>query len=107
MLTRARLQRSPRLGHVQEQEAKQVVEELQRRRIRASLARPGLYRFGVRVLIGDGREALWDVDGAAGLEAQVMRNGVLVGFVPKIPGSSQFTIEQQADAIAAADYGKG
>ena len=36
-----------------------------------------------------------------------MRNGVLVGFVPKIEGSSQFTVEQQADAIAAADYGRG
>lgn len=92
---------------MQEQEAKQVVEALKQRGVRASLARPGLYRFGVRVQVGDGREALWDVDGAAGLEAQVMRNGVLVGFVPKIPGSSDYTVEQQAEAIAAADYGRG
>lgn len=92
---------------MQEQEAIDVVAALQRRKVRASLARPGLYRFGVRVQIGDGREALWDVDGAAGLEAQVMRNGVLVGFVPKIEGSSRFDVEQQADAIAAADYGRG
>jgi len=96
-----------RLPDVQEQEAVQVVSALQTRGVRAALARPGLYRFGVRVIIGDGREALWDVDGAAGLEAQVMRNGVLVGFVPKIPGSSTFDVEQQADAIAAADYGTG
>jgi hypothetical protein len=92
---------------VQEQEATAVVKALQDRRIRATLARPGLYRFGVRIQIGDGREALWDVDGAAGLEAQVMRNGILVGFVPKIPGSSSYDIEQQANAIAAADYGQG
>lgn len=92
---------------MQEQEAQAVVRELQARGVRASLARPGLYRFGVRVQIGDGREALWDVDGAAGLEAQVMRNGVLVGFVPKIDGSSSYDVLQQADAIAAADYGRG
>lgn len=92
---------------VQEQEANDVVAALKSRGVRASLARPGVYRFGVRVQIGDGREALWDVDGAAGLEAQVMRNGILVGFVPKIPGSSSFDVEQQAEAIAAADYGRG
>jgi hypothetical protein len=92
---------------VQEQEATAVVTALKARGVRASLARPGLYRFGVRVQVGDGREALWDVDGAAGLEAQVMRNGVLVGFVPKIAGSASFDVEQQAAAIAAADYGRG
>jgi hypothetical protein len=92
---------------VQEAEANAVVRELQARGVRATLARPALYRFGVRIQIGDGREALWDVDGAAGLEAQVMRNGILVGFVPKIDGSSSYDIVQQADAIAAADYGTG
>jgi hypothetical protein len=102
---RAREPGTTRLPDVQEQEAIQVVSALQAKGVRASLARPGLYRFGVRVLIGDGREALWDVDGAAGLEAQIMRNGVLVGFVPKIPGSSAFDVQQQADAIAATDYG--
>lgn len=92
---------------MQEQEALAVVEALKKRGVRASVARPAVYRFGVRVQIGDGREALWDVDGAAGLEAQVMRNGILVGFVPKIDGSSSYDVEQQADAIAAADYGRG
>lgn len=92
---------------MQEQEATAVVEELRRRGVRASLARPAVYRFGVRIQLGDGREALWDVDGAAGLEAQVMRNGMLVGFVPKIAGSSSFSVEEQAEAIAAADYGRG
>ncbi len=70
----------------------------------AHVERRGVYRFGVRVVIGDGREALWDVDGAAGLEAQVMRDNVLVGFVSHIPGSEGFDVAQQVDAIAAADY---
>jgi hypothetical protein len=89
---------------VQEQEAQQVVALLRERGVRASVARPGVFAFGVRVLVGDGREALWDVDGAAGLEAQVMQDGMLVGFVPRIPGSGSFTPQQAAQAIAAADY---
>lgn len=52
----------------------------------------------------DGREALWDADGAAGLEATVLRNGVLVGFVPLIPGSEHFDESQIVDAIARTDY---
>ena len=72
----------------------------------AAVARPAAFRFGIRVPLGDGREALWDVDGAAGLEAQVMADGVLVGFVPQIPGSDRFTEEQAVEAIARADYGK-
>ena len=55
--------------------------------------------------IGDGREALWDADGASGLEAQIMRDGILVGFVPQISGSPGFDEAQVIQAIAAADYG--
>jgi hypothetical protein len=51
-----------------------------------------------------GRLAEWDTDGTAGLEAQVMRNGMLVGFVPKIDGSEDFTEEDTVDAIARTDY---
>jgi hypothetical protein len=58
----------------------------------------------VRVVLSDGREALWDVDGAAGLEAQVMRDGMLVGFVPKIVGSETWSVEQTVEAIATAVY---
>lgn len=47
---------------------------------------------------------MWDTDGTAGLEAQVMRHGVLVGFVPVIEGSDSFTEEQVVDAIARTDY---
>jgi hypothetical protein len=70
------------------------------------MARPGVYQFGVRIALGDGREAVWDTDGTAGLEANVMRNGVLVGFVPVIEGSEDFTDEQTIDAIARTDYDK-
>ncbi len=89
---------------MREDEATAVVAKLQTLGVRASVARLGVYRTGIRVRLGDGREALWDVDGAAGLEAQVMRDGNLVGFVPKIPGSADFDVAQQAAAIAAVDY---
>lgn len=84
-----------------------MVAGLRARGVIASVARPATFRFGVRVPLGDGREALWDVDGAAGLEAQVMRDGVLVGFVPRIEGSEEFDEEQTVAAIAGADYGRG
>lgn len=60
--------------------------------------------MGVRVLLPDGREADWDTDGTAGLEALVMRNGMLVGFVPVIEGSEDFDEQQVVDAIARTDY---
>jgi hypothetical protein len=52
----------------------------------------------------DGRQAIWDTDGTAGLEAQVMRDGVLVGFVPMIANSEGFDEAQTIDAIARTDY---
>jgi hypothetical protein len=61
-------------------------------------------RFGVRVALLDGREAIWDADGTAGLEAEVMRDGTLVGFVPVIEGSEDFDEAQVVDAIARTDY---
>jgi hypothetical protein len=47
---------------------------------------------------------VWDTDGTAGLEAQVMRNGMLVGFVPVIPGSEAFGEEQIVEVIRHTDY---
>jgi hypothetical protein len=87
-----------------ESEAEKVVQALRTHGIIAGVARPSAFAFGVRVPLPDGREALWDVDGAAGLEAQVMQDGVLVGFVPQVPGSEAFDVEQTARAIAGADY---
>ena len=68
------------------------------------MERAGVGRFGVRVALLDGRNAIWDTDGTAGLEAQVMRDGVLVGFVPHIAGSEDFDEAQAIDAIARTDY---
>ncbi len=89
-------------------EAEQVVAALVAQRVFAHVWRGTAgSNYGVRVVIADGREALWDADGAAGLEAQVLRDGVLVGFVPLIAGSAEFTLEQTVAAIAEADYGDG
>jgi hypothetical protein len=92
---------------MRENEAGEIVEALQARGVMARVARPAAFRFGIRIPLGDGREALWDTDGASGLEAQVMRNGVLVGFVPQIPGSEHYDVDQTVTAILAADYGPG
>jgi hypothetical protein len=56
------------------------------------------------VSLPGGREAEWDTDGTAGLEAQVMRDGMLVGYVPQIEGSEDFSEPQIVDAIARTDY---
>lgn len=87
-----------------ENRAREVVDALRGRGVNASLAKPGVYQFGIRVLLPDGREAIWDSDGAAGLEAQVLRNGMLVGFMPVIEGSESFDEAQVVDAIARTDY---
>src|SRR5437773_7926573 len=87
-----------------ENRAQRVVDALRERGVPAHVARPGVGQFGVQVVLRDGREAIWDTDGTAGLEAQVMRNGVLVGFVPMIEGSETFDEHQVVDAIARTDY---
>src|SRR5689334_21921295 len=89
-----------------EQRARRVVEKLRARNVFAHVKLPhaGVTQYGIRVVLPDGREAVWDNDGTAGLEAQVMRNGILVGFVPSIPGSENFGDGQIIEAIAAADY---
>jgi hypothetical protein len=89
---------------MREDEATRVAQALVERGVIARVARPAAYRFGVRVPLGDGREALWDVDGAAGLEAQIMRNGILVGYVASIPDSENYGDGQIVEAIATADY---
>jgi hypothetical protein len=89
---------------VDENEARRVVDVLRGRGVPAHVERASVAQFGVRVMLPDGRQAIWDTDGTAGLEAQVMRDGVLVGFVPTIPGSEHFTEAQVVDAIARADY---
>jgi hypothetical protein len=91
---------------MEQHRAERVVETLRARNVFAHVKLPqaGITQYGIRVVLSDGREAIWDNDGTAGLEAQVMRNGNLVGFVASIPGSEGFGEEQIIEAIAAADY---
>ena len=91
---------------MEENKARRVVDALRDRGTNADLARVGVYQFGVSVTLADGREATWDSDGTAALEAQVMRNGVLVGYVPAIEGSDSYTEDQTIDAILRTDYDK-
>jgi hypothetical protein len=91
---------------MEENRAQRVIERLRGRNVFAHLKLPhaGLTQYGIRVVLPDGREAIWDNDGTAGLEAQVMRDGILVGFVPSIPGSESFGDDEIVAAIAGADY---
>jgi hypothetical protein len=84
--------------------ARRVADSLRDRGVNAHLLRGGVGRFGIRVPLAGGREAEWDTDGTAGLEAQVMRDGMLVGYVPRIDGSEDFDESRIVDAIARTDY---
>jgi hypothetical protein len=84
--------------------ARRVVDALRDRGVNAHLLRGNVSQYGVRVPLSGGRQAEWDTDGTAGLEAQVMRDGMLVGFVPKIEGSEDFDESRIVDAFARTDY---
>jgi hypothetical protein len=92
-----------RLG-MDEFRARRVADALRDRGVNAHLLRGALSQSGVRVSLPGGREAEWDTDGTAGLEAQVMRDCMLVGYVPQIEGSEDFSEPQIIDAIARIDY---
>src|ERR1700688_2170189 len=79
-------------------------ENRAQRVVDARMSKEGVYQFGVRIALSDSREAVWDSDDTAELEAQVMRDGMLVGFVPVIAGSADFDEAQIIDAIARTDY---
>lgn len=87
-----------------ENRARRVVDALRDRGVNAHVAHVGVDQCGVRVSLPGGREAEWDTDGTAGLEAQVMQDGMLVGYVPEIEGSEDFDEQQVVDAIARTDY---
>jgi hypothetical protein len=87
-----------------ENRARRVADGLRDRGIDAHLENAGIDIYGVRVVIGDGREAIWGNEGTSSLEAEVLLDGDLVGFVPQIPGSEAFDEAQVVDAIARADY---
>jgi hypothetical protein len=84
--------------------ARRVTDALRERGVDAHLENAGIDVYGVRVVLGDGREVIWGNEGTASLEAEVLLDGDLVGFVPEIPGSADFDEAQIVDAIARADY---
>ena len=87
-----------------ENRARRVADALRDRGIDAHLENAGIDIYGVRIVLGDGREAIWGNEGTASLEAEVLLDGDLVGFVPEIAGSADFDEAQIVDAIARADY---
>ena len=87
-----------------ENRARRVSDALRDRGIDAHLENAGIDVYGVRVVIGDGREAIWGNEGTSSLEAEVLLDGDLVGFIPEIAGSEAFDEAQIVDAIARADY---
>ncbi|MET9552191.1 hypothetical protein [Streptomyces sp. NPDC006645] len=84
--------------------AERMTAELRARGVMAHLVHAGVYEFGIRVVLDDRIEALWDMDGAAGLDAEIVNEGALIGFVPHVPGSEEFTEEQLVQTIATTDY---
>lgn len=89
---------------MEEGRSRAVVAALRARGVLAHVHRGGVYQFGVRVVIPDGREVIWDSDNTASIEAQIMRDGMLVGFVPRVPGSGDFDDQGVVDLIANTDY---
>lgn len=87
-----------------ENRARRITDALRGRGINAHLRKSGIDAYAVQVPAGGGREAVWGAEGTAGLEAEVLLDGDLVGFVPQIPGSDAFDEAQIVDAIARADY---
>ncbi|MEV4973254.1 hypothetical protein [Streptomyces scopuliridis] len=89
-----------------EDRAGRLVSSLRARGVMAHLAHLGVYQCGVQIVLAEGGEAIWDIDGVLGLRAEVVEDGVLVGFVPHVRGSETFTEEQLVAAIAATRYDK-
>lgn len=87
-----------------EERAERLTTELRSRGVMAHLVHAGVYEFGIRVVLDDRIEALWDMDGAAGLDAEIVNEGALIGFVPHVPGSEDFTEEQLVNCIATTNY---
>ena len=92
------------LAGMDENRARRVTDELRDRGINAHLKKSGVDAYAVQVSLTGGREAIWGSEGTTGLEAEVLLDGDLVGFVAEIPGSESFDDAQIVDAIARADY---
>ena len=89
-----------------EERAGRLVTSLRARGVMAHLAHLGVYQCGVQVVLVEGGEAVWDMDAVLGLRAEVVEDGVLIGFVPHVRGSENFTDEQLVETIATTRYAK-
>nr|WSZ98991.1 hypothetical protein OH820_27980 [Streptomyces sp. NBC_00857] len=89
-----------------EERAGRLVTSLRARGVMAHLAHLGVYQCGVQIVLAEGGEAVWDIDAVLGLRAEVVEDGVLIGFVPHVRGSEDFTDEQLVEAIATTRYAK-
>jgi hypothetical protein len=96
--------RAGTLAVMDENRARRVTDALRDRGIAAHLKKSGVDAYSVQVPAGPGREAVWGAEGTTGLEAEVLQDGDLVGFISQIPGSEDFDEAQIVDAIARADY---
>src|SRR5260370_14181243 len=89
-----------------ENRARRITDALRDRGINAHLRKSGIDAYAVQVPAGGGREAVWGAEGTTGLEAEVLLDGDLVGFVPQIPGSDAFDEAHNRAAIAQAHDSK-
>ncbi len=87
-----------------ENRARRVDRRTRDRGIAAHLRKSGDDAYAVQVPAGRRPGSHLGRRGHAGLEAEVLLDGDLVGFVPEIPGSETFDDAQVVDAIARADY---
>jgi hypothetical protein len=92
--------------YMDEFRARRMVDSLRDRGVNAHLLRGGNGKFGIRLPLPGGREAQWDSDGTASLEALVMHDGMLVGYVPRIESSEDFDESRIVDASIRTDYGQ-
>ncbi|MBF9069699.1 hypothetical protein [Streptacidiphilus fuscans] len=90
---------------MEQERAERLVAALRARRVMAHLADLGVYEYAVRVVLPDDEgEAVWDSSDALGLEAEVLQDGVLMGFVPHVPGSEDMSEDQLIEVIATTEY---
>jgi hypothetical protein len=89
---------------MEENRARRVTDALRDRGINAHLRNSGIDAYTVQVSLSGGREAIWGSEGTTGLEAEVLLDGDMVGFVPEIPGWGNFDVALIVDGIARADY---
>jgi hypothetical protein len=89
---------------MEENRARRITDALRDRGINAHLDKRGISAYAVRISLSGGREAIWGAEDIGALEAEVLLDGDLVGYVPEIEGSESFNEAQVVDAIARADY---